>query len=117
MDDGSVPVIRRLGVLAAFRRPEDLAFAEFLPAYYHELPEFDVDERRDEDLYTVASAHFRIGRRRAKAETIVEVHSPDRERDGWHSERSVVFMITDDAPFLVTLRSRAPRSTGRKHGA
>ena len=101
MDDGSVPVIRRLGVLAAFRRPEDLAFAEFLPAYYHELPEFDVDERRDEDLYTVASAHFRIGRRRAKAETIVEVHSPDRERDGWHSERSVVFMITDDAPFLV----------------
>ena len=101
MDDGSVPVIRRLGVLAAFRRPEDLAFAEFLPAYYHELPEFDVDERRDEDLYTVASTHFRIGRRRAKAETIVEVHSPDRERDGWHSERSVVFMITDDAPFLV----------------
>ncbi len=101
VDEGSVPVIRRLGVLAAFRRPEDLAFAEFLPGYYQELPEFDVDDRRDEDLYSVAAAHFRIGQRRASGETIVQVLSPDRRRDGWHSERSIVFMITDDAPFLV----------------
>jgi glutamate dehydrogenase len=31
----------------------------------------------------------------------VRVLSPDRDRDGWHSDRSVVLIVTDDAPFLV----------------
>jgi len=94
-------VIRRVAQLAIDRRPDDRVLAAFLPAYYGELPEFDVDDRREEDLYAVALTHLGLGRRREPGETVVEVLTPDRDRDGWHSDRSVVLAITDDAPFLV----------------
>ena len=101
MEEASIPVTRRLGVLAAFRRPEDLAFAEFLPIYYQELPDFDVDDRRDEDLYAVALTHFGRGQRRAAGETIVEMLTAESGRDGWSNDRTIAFVVTDDAPFLV----------------
>ena len=94
-------VIRRVAQLATLRRPDDEVLAAFLPAYYDELPEFDVDDRREEDLYAVALTHLGLGRIRARGDIVIEVLSPDRDRDGWHSDRSVVLMITDDAPFLV----------------
>jgi glutamate dehydrogenase len=94
-------VIRRVSQLAVDRRPDDRVLAAFLPAYYGELPEFDVDDRREEDLYAVALTHLALGRCRQPGETLIEVLSPDRDRDGWHSDRSVVLLITDDAPFLV----------------
>ncbi|HEY5663947.1 MAG TPA: NAD-glutamate dehydrogenase [Ilumatobacter sp.] len=98
---GSVTVIGRVARLGADRRPDDTVLASFLPAYYGHLPEFDVDDRREEDLYAVALTHLGFGRRRLPGQTVVEVLSPDRDRDGWHSDRSVVLAITDDAPFLV----------------
>ncbi len=94
-------VIRRVAQLAIDRRPDDEVLAAFLPAYYGELPEFDVDDRREDDLYAVALTHLSMGRCRQPGHTLVEVLSPDRDRDGWHSDRSVVLLITDDAPFLV----------------
>jgi glutamate dehydrogenase len=94
-------VIRRVSQLALDRRPQDEILASFLPAYYGELPEFDVDDRREDDLYAVALTHLELGRHRQSGETMVEVLSPDRDRDGWHSDRSVVLIVTDDAPFMV----------------
>jgi glutamate dehydrogenase len=95
------PVIGRLVELAAQRRPDDEVLRGFLPEYFGELPEFDVDDRREEDLYAVALAHLAFGRKRDEGETLVRVLSPDRDRDGWHSDRSVVLIVTDDVPFLV----------------
>ena len=94
-------VIRRVAQLALDRRPDDEILASFLPAYYGELPEFDVDDRREDDLYAVALTHLGLGRRRHAGDTVVEVLSPDRDRDGWQSDRSVVLIISDDAPFMV----------------
>jgi glutamate dehydrogenase len=96
-----VSVIRRVTQLAHERRPDDEILAAFIPAYYGELPEFDVDDRREDDLYAVALNHLVRGRVRHPGDTLVEVLSPDRDRDGWHSDRSVVLIITDDVPFLV----------------
>ena len=96
-----VSVIRRVTQLAHERRPDDEILAAFIPAYYGELPEFDVDDRREDDLYAVALNHLARGRVRHPGDTLVEVLSPDRDRDGWHSDRSVVLIITDDVPFLV----------------
>ena len=93
--------VDRMQRLAAERRPDDALLAGFLPAYYRELPEFDGDERRDDDLYAVAVAHLTAGRVRRRGQTVVRVLSPDRDRDGWHSDRSIVLIVTDDAPFLV----------------
>ena len=50
------PVLRRVVELAADRHPEDDVLQSFLLAYYAELPEFDADDRREEDLYAVALA-------------------------------------------------------------
>jgi glutamate dehydrogenase len=93
--------VNRMQRLAAERRPDDELLAGFLPAYYRELPDFDSDERRDDDLYAVGVAHLGVGRVRRRGQTVVRVISPERDRDGWHSDRSIVLIVTDDAPFLV----------------
>jgi len=94
-------LIGRVSEMAAARRPGDSAFAEFVVEYLADLPEFDLDERATDDLYAAALAHFELGRRRQPGQTVVTVRSPDVDRDGWHSERSVVLIVTDDRPFLV----------------
>ena len=94
-------VLRRVAQLAHERRPDDHVLAAFLPQYYGELPEFDVDDRREDDLYAVALTHLAQGRIRQPGDTVVSVLSPDRDRDGWFSDRSVVLIVTDDTPFLV----------------
>ena len=93
--------IERLQRVAAARRPDDRLFSGFLPACYHGLPDFDLAERDDDDLYAVAQAHLNLGRVRHQGETLIRVLSPNRDRDGWSSDRSIVLLVTDDAPFLV----------------
>ena len=93
--------IERLRRVAASRRPDDRLFTGFLPACYEELPDFDLAERADDDLYAVAQAHLNVGRVRRPGETLIRVISPNRDRDGWSSERTIALLVTDDAPFLV----------------
>src|SRR4029079_20725 len=93
--------LERLQRVAAVRRPDDQLFSGFMPACYQELPEFDLAERGDDDLYALAQAHLNVGKVRRSGETLIRVLSPDRDRDGWSSERSIVLLVTDDAPFLV----------------
>jgi glutamate dehydrogenase len=91
----------RLVEMARTRQPDDDVLAQLLPEYYRELPEADVDGRRLDDMYAVGVAHLALGRRRRPGQTLVRVASPDLERDGWYSRRSVLLVVTDDAPFLV----------------
>ena len=72
----------RLAELAATRQPDEGVLPEFLERYYRELPEPDLDDRRLDELYSVAVAHFAIGRRRQPGETLVRVISPDTGLDG-----------------------------------
>ncbi len=106
----------RLRDLAGLRQPDDPLLADFLPLYYSELPEGDVDDRKLDDVYAVAVAHLAVGRRRAPGETIVRLISPDRERDGWQSPHSVLLVVTDDMPFLVdTMRMVLERNGLEMH--
>ncbi len=98
---GVAEALGRLCELASLRQPDDELLVRFLPRYYSELPEGDVDDRKLEDLYAVAVAHLALGRTRAPGDALVRVMSPDRERDGWHSPHSVALVVTDDMPFLV----------------
>ena len=91
----------RLAELAATRQPDEAVLPEFLERYYRELPEPDLDDRRLDELYSVAVAHFAIGRRRQPGETLVRVISPDPGLDESRPPRSILFVVTDDAPFLV----------------
>ncbi|HEU4840278.1 MAG TPA: NAD-glutamate dehydrogenase domain-containing protein, partial [Ilumatobacteraceae bacterium] len=102
--DGGNAVAEALGRLcdiAALRQPDDPLLVRFLPLYYSELPADDVDDRKLDDIYAVACAHLALGRTREPGEPVARVMSPDRERDGWHSQHSVVLVVTDDMPFLV----------------
>ena len=49
--------------MAALRHPDDPLLVRFLPLYYSELPEGDVDDRKLDDIYAVAVAHLALGRR------------------------------------------------------
>ena len=91
----------RLAELAVTRQPEEAVLPEFLERYYRELPEADLDDRRLDALYSVAVAHFGIGRQRRPGETLVRVVSPDTGLDESRPPRSLLFVVTDDAPFLV----------------
>nr|MBA2326148.1 NAD-glutamate dehydrogenase [Actinomycetota bacterium] len=91
----------RLRELAAVRQPDDPLLRQFLPRYYSELPEGEVDDRKLDDVYAVAVAHYALGRVRAPGETVTRVVSPDQERDGWRSAHSVLLVVADDMPFLV----------------
>ena len=94
-------ILSALEALATERRPDDALLGSLLPAYYSELPDEDADDRRRDDLYAAAATHLHLGRRRRPGEHLVQILSPDVERDGWHSPRSVLMFVTDDIPFLV----------------
>ena len=91
----------RLRQLARERRPNDPLIPAFLGEYYREVPPEDADERDLDDAYAAACAHLQLGRRRAAGQTLVEVLSPDVDRDGWETDRTHLMFVTDDVPFLV----------------
>ena len=112
---GVAEALGRLCDMAALRQPDDPLLVRFLPLYYSELPAGDVDDRKLDDVYAVAVAHLALARVRAPGEAVVRVLSPDRERDGWHSQHSVLLVVTDDMPFLVdTMRMVLERMRPRR---
>ncbi len=94
-------IIDRLQAMAVERRPDEPLLASFIGEYFREMPNDDAGARRLELAYAAAVAHLHLGRVRQRGETLVQVLSPELERDGWESDRSVLLFVTDDAPFLV----------------
>jgi glutamate dehydrogenase len=94
-------IIDSLRKFAADRRPTDSLLQSFLGVYYRDIPSDDVDSRRLNAAYAAAVANLELGRVRRPGETLVEVLSPELERDGWETERTILMFVTDDVPFLV----------------
>ena len=94
-------IIESLREIAGARRPSDPLLQPFLGIYYRDIPSDDADGRRLNAAYAAAVAHLQLGRVRCVGETLVEVLSPDLERDGWETERTILMFVTDDVPFLV----------------
>jgi glutamate dehydrogenase len=94
-------IIDRLQALARERRPDDALLVGFIGEYFREVPNDDANAQRLELAYAAALTHLHLGKVRRPGETLVQLLSPDLERDGWESERSILMFVTDDAPFLV----------------
>ena len=94
-------IIDNLREIAGERRPSDSLLRPFLGVYYRDIPSDDADSRRLNAAYAAAVAHLQLGRVRRVGETLVDVLSPDLERDGWETERTILMFVTDDVPFLV----------------
>ena len=98
---GAADIVLRLVELAEQRHPDEPLLRQFLPLYFAEAHATDVDERDVDDVLAVAVEHFRLGRVRRLGRTVAKVLAPGDGRDGSRHDRSVLLVVTDDAPFLV----------------
>jgi glutamate dehydrogenase len=74
---------------------------DLLRAYLGDVAEEDLLGGDAAYLANVALSHLSWAASRAPKTAKVRVFNPDRERDGWHSNYTVVQTVNDDMPFLV----------------
>ena len=74
----------------------------FLPLYYRHTDPEEISGRSPEQICGTAEAHRSFGAERTPGRAKVRVYTPDLERDGWEQQSSVVEVITDNAPYLVS---------------
>ncbi|WP_159940632.1 MULTISPECIES: NAD-glutamate dehydrogenase [unclassified Nocardiopsis] len=83
--------------------PEEAdAVRRFLPVYYRHTDPDELNGRPPEQICWAAAAHRSFGAERVPGRAKVRVYTPDAERDGWDQQTSVVEIVTDNAPFLVS---------------
>jgi glutamate dehydrogenase len=74
----------------------------FLAAYYRNVAAEDILARDPSQLSGLALLHRRLAMERSAGSALVRVSTLTSEADGWPSARSLVQIVTDDMPFLVT---------------
>ena len=74
----------------------------FLREYYAAVPVTDLEERELPDLYGAALAHWQFGRGRDPNEARVRAYSPTFDDSGWQSRHTVIEVVADEIPFLVS---------------
>jgi glutamate dehydrogenase len=74
----------------------------FLAAYYRHVAAEDILTRNPSQLSGLAFLHRRLAMERLAGSALVWVYTPTSEADGWATAHSLVQIVTDDMPFLVT---------------
>jgi len=74
----------------------------FLAAYYRHVAAEDILTRNPSHLSGLAFSHRRLAMKRSTGSALVRLYTPTSEADGWPAARSLVQIVTDDMPFLVT---------------
>jgi glutamate dehydrogenase len=97
-------LLERLEELVRERFPADrseLALG-FVRLYYARVRMELLESRELLDLYGAALAHLSLARRRSPGEALVRVYNPTLEQDGWECPHTVVEIVVEDMPFLVS---------------
>ncbi|GAB2493569.1 NAD-glutamate dehydrogenase [Nocardiopsis aegyptia] len=93
--------------------PEDAdAVRRFLPFYYRHTDPEEISGRTPEQICGPAGAHRFFGAHRVPGRAKVRVYTPERTRDGWEQQTSIVEIVTDNAPFLVSSVTMALHDLG-----
>jgi glutamate dehydrogenase len=74
---------------------------EYLEGYFADVELTGVSDGSPEELLGAAVQHFRLGDVRTPKQARIALYTPDFDRHGWHSEHTVIDVVTDDMPFLV----------------
>ncbi len=74
----------------------------FVRAYYRQVDPEDLAERTPADLYGAALSHWNFARRRAPGQARVRVFNPSVPEHGWESTHTIIEIVNDDMPFLVS---------------
>ncbi len=77
------------------------ACAEFLRAYYANVPPADIATMDAETLFAAAQSYFRFAQKRLPGEPLIRVFNPRRGDHGWDGDHTVIEIVTEDMPFLV----------------
>lgn len=74
---------------------------QFASALYANASRDDLHERNDNDLYGAALSLWNQLNQSAIGEKHIRVFNPSQEKNGWHSTRSIIEVISPDMPFLI----------------
>lgn len=88
------------------------AVRRFLPFYYRHTDPEEIAGRTPEQICGPAEAHRAFGAHRTPGRAKVRVYTPAADRDGWERQTSVVEIVTDNAPFLVSSVTMALNELG-----
>ncbi len=72
-----------------------------LREYYRRAAPLDLVGADPADRYAAALRHWQLARHRMPGTTLVRVYDPAPVEDGWHTQHTVVDVVTDDMPFIV----------------
>ncbi len=72
-----------------------------LREYYRRAAPLDLVGADPADRYAAALRHWQLARHRTAGTTLVRVYDPAPVEDGWHTQHTVVDLVTDDMPFIV----------------
>ena len=72
-----------------------------LREYYRRAAPLDLVGADPADRYAAALRHWQLARHRMPGTTVVRVYDPAPVEDGWHTQHTVVDVVTDDMPFIV----------------
>jgi len=91
-------------VIESLPRPEQQKrqLEEFIPAYLAPLPEDDLSSYSPEDLVGAAMSHWQMARSALPQTPQVLVFNPSFESHGWHSAHTVIQIVAQDQPWLVS---------------
>ena len=77
------------------------ACADFVSAYYANVPPVDIAEMDAETLFASAESFLRFAQKRLPGEPLIRVFNPRQDDHGWNGSHTVVEIATEDMPFLV----------------
>ncbi|MCB1828508.1 MAG: NAD-glutamate dehydrogenase, partial [Coxiellaceae bacterium] len=82
-------------------KSEAQLFSQFVRLYYSQAHLDDFENQTPENLYGMAKSHWELVKQRQPKELKIRVFNPDKNKDGWESDHTIIEVIADDMPFIV----------------
>ncbi|RMH74529.1 MAG: NAD-glutamate dehydrogenase, partial [Actinomyces sp.] len=101
VDDRARATFERILAHAAEFARDRLDLDSFLAGYFAHVDPADLAAHTVEDLFGLAAAHRRLALDRRPDEDRVVAVNPRVDVEGWSNAHTVVFVVTEDRPFLV----------------
>ncbi len=93
--------------------PPKIDVDEFIRQYFRIVSVEDLRDRSPANLAGMALSHLVFSRTRKPGQALHRILNPERERDGWSSQHTVLQMVNDDMPFLVDSLGMILNRSGR----
>ncbi|MFK8083637.1 MAG: NAD-glutamate dehydrogenase [Granulosicoccus sp.] len=74
----------------------------FVPAYFASLANSELSSLPTEDLAGMALSHWQLAKTRNDGQPLYRVFNPGFDTQGWHSLHTVIQIVANDQPWLVS---------------